>query len=149
MLYYWKKQDPDALNTECIWQRWLWLRPWMILTSFVSRWRLFPFQSEDALFTCILLPQNKVGFVHLLVPPAQGRPFSDCFGMMKRVSLIQELKWYLQVSPASKSSKEGFRKAFERIRFKPNNPLRRNSIQVLSLKQEIKQSHYKAYSRDW
>lgn len=43
----------------------------------------------------------------------------------------------------SKSSKEGFRRdlAFGRIRFKPNNPLRRNSIQVLSLKQEIKQSH--------
>lgn len=147
-MYYWKKQDPDTLNAECMWQWCLWSQAWMSPTSFVSR-MLLPSQSEDALLTCVLLPQNKVGFVHLLVPSAQGRPFSDCFGMMKSVSLIQELKWYLQVSPESKSSKEGFRKAFERIRFKPNNPLRRNSMQVLSLKQEIKQSHYKAYSRDW
>jgi hypothetical protein len=44
------------------------------------------------------------------------------------------------VSPESESSKRGFRKAFERIRFKQNNPLRRNSIQDLVLKQEIKQS---------
>lgn len=151
VLCYWMKQDPDTLNTNCInsnggycyecW--WFWL-------ALMSLYKFFLLQSKDALLKSVFISQRTkwalyTCWCHLW----QRRTFSDCFGMMKSMSLIQELKRYLQVSPESKSSKEGFRKACERIRFKPNNPWRRNSIQVLSLKQEIKQSHYKANSREW
>ena len=116
----------------------------------MSLYKFFLLQSKDALLKSVFIShRTKWALYTCWCHLWQRRTFSDCFGMMKSVSLIQKLKWYLQVSPESKSSKERFRKACERIRFKPNNPWRRNSIQVLSLKQEIKQSHYKANSREW
>lgn len=42
----------------------------------MSRWRFFLFQSKDALLKiCFTFPQNKVGFVHLLVPFVAEKDF--------------------------------------------------------------------------